>query len=371
MPTDSISVVIIDPQSYRNLASYDFNLLSNLPLSKKVLIGNCNYEYGNQSVFSFHPYFEYSTKKIGLMKLFKFIQGYCRTVFWIFKNKPDIVHFQWFKLPIVDIIAILLIRRCSKTVITAHNVLPHDTGKKYFYFYKCLYQIVSGIIVHNEATKNEITSLFLINNKKIYVIKHGRINLKVDVMEKEKIKLCYRSLINKKKGDIVFSFLGNLTEYKGLSVFVNSVFWNNFSNNIIFVIAGKNHTGLKLAISEKSNLYYYDKNLSNEEYEALLELSDVIVMPYVKISQSGLLLSCIDKKIPVIISKQPGLLEPFEYGDIGWILDSNEPADLAKLIKQIAENRNYNFDWEPVQKAYSWPSIGIKTKMCYEKMLKE
>jgi glycosyltransferase involved in cell wall biosynthesis len=368
MPSCSISAVIVDPQSYRNLASYDFNLLSYLPLSKKTLIGNSNYEYGSRSDFSFLPFFKYSKTQFNIIKVFLFIIGYIKTIVWIFKNRPNIVHFQWFKLPILDIMAILLINRVSKTVITAHNVLPHDSGKKYYYFYKYLYHIVSGIIVHNEATKDDLSRLFAIKATKIFVIKHGLINLKVNINEKNRAKLYYQSLINKKTENIVFSFLGSLSEYKGFPFFVESLSCNNFANNIIFLIAGKKQANKDVIIPKIKNLYYFDKDLSNEEYDAFLELSDVVVMPYMKISQSGLLLSCIEKKIPVIVSKQPGLLEPFKYGKIGWVLEINEPKELSKLIRQIVDCDDFIFDWEPVREAYSWPCISEKTRMCYEKI---
>lgn len=68
-----------------------------------------------------------------------------------------------------------------------------------------------------------------------------------------------------------------------------------------------------------------------------LRLSNVISLPYSKISQSGVLFSAIENDIPMIVSDVGGLSEPLSIGNIGWILDEPTANNLYKEIHSIEQ----------------------------------
>lgn len=67
-----------------------------------------------------------------------------------------------------------------KTIFTAHNILPHDSGDKYRRQYQKYYNTVDKIIVHSSKTKEELTHDFNLEEDKVIVIPHGMIDIEAD-----------------------------------------------------------------------------------------------------------------------------------------------------------------------------------------------
>ena len=83
----------------------------------------------------------------------KFAKGlvYIRTLFkilsYVLRIKPDIVHFQQLKIPLLELALYRLIKRKNiKTVLTLHDILPFEY-KLVSPFYKYIYGTVDRIIV--------------------------------------------------------------------------------------------------------------------------------------------------------------------------------------------------------------------------------
>ena len=55
-----------------------------------------------------------------------------------------------------------------------------------------------------------------------------------------------------------------------------------------------------------------DKFLSDNEFNDLIEKSDVLIFPYRKISQSGVLLTALAHRKPVLVSRVGGLTQPLK-----------------------------------------------------------
>ncbi len=135
---------------------------------------------------------------------------------------PDLVHFQWFKVPKLDLFFIKLIKRKNiKIVFTAHNVMPHNTGNKYFYDFKKIYEFVNRIVARTDKTKEEIISVFGINSNKIQVIPHGILDLNAYKNTPFKPK------DTAKDKEVVFSMLGNLGGYKEIDSLIDA--WSGFN----------------------------------------------------------------------------------------------------------------------------------------------
>ena len=43
-----------------------------------------------------------------------------------FRDRPDVVHFQWLVVPPLDVLAMLLIRRRAAVVLTVHDTVPFN-----------------------------------------------------------------------------------------------------------------------------------------------------------------------------------------------------------------------------------------------------
>jgi len=375
------NLLMIDPQSLGTMGSYDYNLLSNMQLKNKVLIGNKKFEYQDSDKIEFIPYFNY-TNKILPLKIFSFLKSYIKLLNYIRTHKLQIIHYQWLRIPKLEYFILKLIKKINpdvKLFFTAHNILPHDTGLKYLNIFKKIYKIFDGVIVHTSSSKNKLSELG-VEKDKIYVIPHGTSKLKIDESIYEKKIESLKNKINKKSQKIVFGFLGTISNYKGIDMLLKTWESNKFlcdNREIKLVIAGKvssyDKGKLYNSTNKCKNIYTDIRRLTNEEFQAYLKLCDVILLPYEKISQSGILLSAIHEQKPVVVSEVGGLTDPFKFGKIGWKFKKNSNKEFEEVLKHIINNPNSILNikndlksWSRLKRIYSWENIAQKTIKAYE-----
>lgn len=360
-------IAYVDPMSENSPEIYDKNLLRNMKninifyfcsqYIKSEYLKNVNYK----------KIYNYKNKNL-FLKGISYIISQIKLLLFILKNDIEIIHFQWLRLYWIDYLIISILKLQNKKVIlTAHNLLPHDTGMKYFNIHKKIYKRVHGIIVHESNIKEEINKIFEIEKDKIKIIPHGLsdgINT-VNIKESNNIE----------EKELTFGLFGTLKEYKGVDILLYS--WDEelqSNKDIQLIIAGKKE--MNFSYKENSNIKIMNKFLSEAEVKELLKKIDVFVLPYRKISQSGVLLSVLKYHKPVIVSNVGGLTEPFKIGKIGWILENNNSESLKRIIKMIVNNKkevnnikNNKELWEKIEKFYSWEEIGKKTMTYYEEVL--
>lgn len=363
-----MKIYYVDPMSYNNLSRYDKSLIENMIHEDNVISYFCSKSIDveiDKDIISFKNY-NYNNKKI-FSKIFSYIFSQIKLLYSIVICKPDIVHFQWYKIPIFDFYIIKLIKLLSrcKIIYTAHNLLPHNTGKKYEKMYKKINNSIDGIVCHSQKTKDELVHLYNLNEERIKVIPHGLLDLNsIDKFQLNDIDANdYSSYFN-------IIFLGSLSEYKGINILKDA--WLSSSvlkeaKSVKLTIAGKGDIDFK-ELEEISNVNIINRFLTNYEFSTLLQVADIVVLPYIVISQSGVLLSALNERTPVIVSNVGGLTEPFTIGNVGWILEDITTSSLQKCLEEIIENKDKveaikqdDSLWEKVFEYYSWETIAKKT----------
>lgn len=365
-----MKMLLVDPMSRNNLGVYDENLIKNI--NSTEIIFYCNKEFQFENIENVKTIREYDYhKKKSIFKILSYLKSQYKLL-QLVKN-IDILHFQWFKIPLIDYLLIKQLKKNKnlKVILTAHNVLPHDTGMKYYKIYKKIYNLLDGIIVHTQRTKDEIINKFTISGKKIEVIPHGLLENNISKEKRTEKKLKIRE-----KNEIIFSLTGALNNYKGVDLLIEA--WSSdqeiYSNkNIKLVIAGKGNVDFS-TIKNKKNVIIINRFLSEDELEEVMEETDVAVLPYRKISQSGVLLSILAKKKPILVSDVGGLTQPFELGNLGWIMEEVTSKELLKKIREIVSQKekiekikNDEQLWTKISNYYSWEEIGKKTQKFYER----
>lgn len=358
--------------------------MSNIDLKDIIFFGNKKFVEKENNCFKFRTIYNYSDKNI-FSKFVSYLISQIKLYFIFLLDKPEIIHFQWFKIPTFDYIFLKLLKLSfpkASIIYTAHNLLPHDTGGEYKNIFSSIYNLLDGIIVHENSIKNKLIKKFNVDKNKVITIPHGI--LKFDFSNEN-----VNSIISKMKHEkqlenkIVFSFLGNIRKNKGIELLLNVWSENKkiYDNkDIVLLIAGScddKRIKEKLLNSSVDKNIILDINfLPLENFIAYLKITDVLLLPYRNISQSGLLLTAISENIPVLVTNKGGLIEPFRIGKIGWIIDYNE-ISLKNELKQIINNSEEIYSiktnkklWNEVEEFYSWGKIGKKTKEFYKTIYK-
>ena len=362
--------------SYHNLAIYDFGLLNNNTEFKITLWGNAKYKYKSIKGVTFIPIFKYSDKK-GIFKLLSYGYSLLRIFFSILIQKPSLIHIQWIRLPIVDILFISVVKLIypkTRIVYTVHNILPHNYSLKDKKQYLQYYQKIDAIITHSFNSKKELLNITKLNETKINVIFHGLLNFEIDKeVTENRIKKLHDDYAFRNK--IVFSSLGIQSYYKGTDIIVK-YFSENMSEDVFLIIAGKNDNIDLDLLRGKENILIIERFVSDEEFLALMKITDVLLLPYREISQSGVLLTAINEQVPVLVSDAGGLAEPLFYGEIGWSFKQNKFDEFFRILdelirfpKEINRIKVNNSEWGKVQKVYHWDNIQNNSFELYNKLI--
>ena len=369
-------VVYIDPQSYKNLSIYDYSLLSNMEGDIRYLCST-NYDYlPLPPHVKQHKIFNYNNKKGNLTKAVNYLFSYICIFFLILKWQPRAVHLQWMRIPNFDVAFLKIVRLLTgcKIVFTAHNILPHHQSGKYIASYSRMYELADVIIVHTQTTKHELISTFSNIEEKVAVIAHGILQLTYNPLllkQKEKQFAAQYQL----EGKFVFSALGFQYYYKGNDLLAEV--WATTpelrdNRNCKLLLVGKNR-GVDLSVAEGiENVVIEDRVTSDEEFFYLLTHTDVYLLPYRKISQSGVLLTAISVGIPFLVTDVGGLAEPLDIAPIGWKMEKLSVDELRQHLlwllhhpEQVAAAKNNSAGWNLLRKHYDWQEIGRLTARLY------
>lgn len=370
-------IFYIDPQSYRNLSVYDYQLLSGINHNNIWYFHSIYYDHLPIKGVQQRALFAYNKKNNALLKALSYICSYLQILLYIVRYRPQIIHVQWFKLPAFDYFFFKITRQLLRfsLVHTAHNILPHDTGDRYRTSYEKLYKLSDSIIVHTNTTKNELIQQFSVEPARISVIPHGLLQLTID---KKKLDALIPQFKQKYQieGKMVFTALGEQTYYKGIDILAKA--WAsapelNQDPNCKLIIIGHNN-GLDFSMLKNySNAIVEDRRLSDEEFFYILTHTCVYLLPYVKISQSGALLTVLSTRTPVLVSEVGGLTEPLEIAHVGWKIQPNNPSALQKALIYIKTHPNEIRDikenedtWRLIEKHYNWESISKQTLAVYQ-----
>lgn len=373
-----MKIIYIDPQSYSNLALYDYNLLSNINNINIIFVGNKLYDLKIPNNIDFIPLFSYSKKKNILFKLLSYLKSLFNLCLIIKRENPDIVHVQWIKFFFFDYIVLVYIKLLNiKYVYTAHNVVPHNSGNKDNYKYKIFYNTVDAIIVHTESTKQEIVSTFDILPDKICIIPHGILTYGIDeALIDQKIE-CIRNDL-KLENQLVFLSMGVQSEYKGSDI-ICKVWMNNFflqdKNKYHLFIVGKCDQIDYKKIKAIDNVTVVDRFVSDVEFQAFLRVGDVLLLPYRKISQSGVLLTAISTHTPFLVSNCGGLSEPLKIANVGWNIGQATFENLSHILRDgcitkeiVMRIKSDENSWRLLENYYSWESLAKKTRIFYDEI---
>lgn len=259
---------------------------------------------------------------------------------YIKKNNIKTVHFNWSRLPQLDVFLIKFLKKRSVRVIyTAHNFLPHDSGKKFLKNYLKIYHNVDKIITLSEFVKNEIIDNTRLSSKDITVIPHTNYKPVLDVVNK------HTSIEKERINKFSFLFFGAIHPYKGVDLLLKAykivqdkhpdctlkIYGNNFlKDDQLFILIDE----LEL---DRSRLDLKLEFIPMIDCIRYIQQSDIVILPYKKSSQSGVipLINSVGK--PIIATNVGGIPEMIRENENGFIVEANSPQKLAYAMSKVIE----------------------------------
>jgi glycosyltransferase involved in cell wall biosynthesis len=324
---------------------------------------------------------------IKFLKLWRLRMLWLKAILFLLWKGPQVIHFQWVVDRKADSHFIQLLKWLRFTIVyTAHDVLPHDddTPEARRLFQK-LYNFADAVVVHAEKNKQQMIDSFSIDPGKISVIPHGANTLffKSQDLSREEARARLRMPATRK----VVLFFGLIKRYKGLEYLLQAFKQiREQANEATLLIVGSVYNGDPATFQYYSNLLAQfdtqDDVIRVTEYVSFdrvgyyFAAADVVVLPYVKTTQSGILLSAFAAGRPVVVTDTGGLSELVEDGRSGFVVPPRNTQALARAIMEIIKNPGKRSEMgqtakQLAQTRYSWKTAAAKTIELYQSVTVE
>lgn len=344
-------------------------------------VGNLEYDF---PIFPLGPSRTKSVSKF--KKLFKYNNYLFKIYKLIRKEKYDVVHFQYFRrLRIESLFFILLKLIGIKLAHTVHDVIPLNRNKLDHFFSLLVYKKADILFVHSNSNKNDLAKQVNLDEERIEVVPHGDFDTFIPDQIVTKSKA--RKFFGLSEAQNVLLFFGAIKEYKGLDILLNSLFiTSNKIENLAVIIAGMTGDAESREIVLKSKdtisklpkeitFIFHDRFIQDAEVAKYFIACDIVVLPYRRISHSGVLHVAYSFGRPVIATSVGDFKEAIEDGKSGFVLSSNSPENLSEKIIQVFSDRSKleemgKYARHLSETKYSWKNSAELMKLIYEKMTK-
>lgn len=273
------------------------------------------------------------------VKALEGIINYIYLLVFVLFTRPKVIHFQW--LPFLEVSSvervflqlIKLISSKSKLLLTVHNIYPHNSSENSRIKYKSRLALVEKFfdkfILHLQISKSEFCREFGIEENRCKVIPHG-------VFEPKDLKIKpYKR--NEKLRLIMY---GNQSYYKGTDVLVDAIALlpKEVQNQICTTIVGKTSKDYLSLLQDKAkglDINIIPEFVPDDKLNQMILDSDVIVLPYREISQSGVLLLALFFERPIICSNLPSFRETLTGVDEKYFFESENIESLSNLLNEL------------------------------------
>ncbi|MCB0216411.1 MAG: glycosyltransferase [Chloroflexi bacterium] len=269
--------------------------------------------------------------------------------------RPDLVIFQWwvpFWAPSLASLAWLARRWTGARILfVCHNVLPHDGGRLWE---RALIRLALGQgdawLLHSERDEAALRALLPGRVTRREAAAPGRRAIHRALLPLHGIatpldRVEARRRLDLPEGAPVALFFGFVRRYKGLDQLIAALPTVLARQPALrLLVAGEfwepaeGYRAQARALGVADALRIDDRYIPNEEVGAYFAAADLLVMPYLQATQSGVVTLAIDQGLPIVATRVGGLPEAVEDGVTGTIVPPADPAALATAILALLED---------------------------------
>jgi len=258
--------------------------------------------------------------------------------------KPDITIFQWwtpFFAPCYSFIS-FFIRKATKIVYIIHDLIPPEKSLTDNLFSKIAFLNTSWFILHSKKDENGLR--LIKKNAKVKVIPHPSYSVFKEIYSNNGNRNLRPSL-GFKSTDKLILFFGYVREYKGLKYLIKAMpkILSEIKDCYLLIVGEfyEDENKYRRLIEENGlseNIVIVNRYIANEEVGDYFISSDVVVLPYIQISQSGVIQIAYGFKKPVISTKIGGVPDVVWDGITGILVPPKDEEALARgVIKYFKE----------------------------------
>src|SRR5579862_2055754 len=291
------------------------------------------------------------------------------------KLRPDVIHFQWLPVPLLDGIYLSDLSKVAPLVLTIHNARPHGSlMQRLFQDFRrtAILRHFQAIVVHSQFTKRQIVEMKWAPADRIHVIPHGVLNYYLSFGESSPAEPPSTS-------NQTVMFFGNIEAYKGLDVLIRAfaLLPADLQARTQLLVAGSPNTDIaalkKLArdFGIETRIVWKLGYMREEEVPELFRSASIVALPYRAIDQSGVLMTAVAFGKAIVASRTGGFPEVIQDGVNGILVSPGNAQELAGALQNLLMNPTRRFAMEQAtshlaRTELAWSSSAEKTVALYD-----
>lgn len=290
-----------------------------------------------------------------------------KTVKLIRRFDPDVLIFPWWVIFFAPcfwtVAALSKYRKKTKVLFICHNVIEHETNRIKKLISKHVFKIADYFVVHsNEDRKNLLDMLPLAKVIKSFHPSYENLII-IREIERESIKSELKIKQNK-----ILLFFGFIRPYKGLKYLIQAMkLIVKQDRDVHLLIVGEcigedNDKYLKMIndLELGDHVTFINKYVPTEELGLYFMVSNIVVLPYVSATQSGVIQLAYGFNKPVIVTNVGGLSEAVINHRTGYVIESCNSEEIARAVKDFFDKRREESMVKEVslfKKHFSWETL--------------
>lgn len=257
---------------------------------------------------------------------------------------PDLVIFKYwmpFFAPVFGTIARIAKRLSGcRVLFICDNVVPHESTPVDRFLTRWAFKKVDFFVVQSTSVEKDL--LKFVKNPvyknvphPVYEIFGESINRKIA-----------RKELGLEENEKIALFFGFIRGYKGLKVLLEAMPYVLKRVNLKLLVVGEFYEDPEPYVEFikenhlENNVQLTNEYVPNEKVALYFSAADVVVLPYITATQSGIVQIAYNFGVPVIVTNVGGLSEVVSDGVSGYVVEPNSPRALADAIVQFYTNDN-------------------------------
>jgi glycosyltransferase involved in cell wall biosynthesis len=172
-------------------------------------------------------------------------------------------------------------------------------------------------------------------------------------------------------------FFGRIWAYKGLEVLIEAEpLISREIPDVCIIIAGYGESIEKYrqAMVNPDRFEVHNYRIPDEKVAELFQSANLVILPYVEASQSGVVSVAYAFGKPVVATRVGGIPDVVDHGQTGYLVPPRDPYSLAEAIITLLKDRNTRHEMGRKalgrsQSDMSWPHVARRTLEVYHKAL--
>jgi glycosyltransferase involved in cell wall biosynthesis len=364
------------------MAHYDFALSEALARAgADVTLYTCDETVGEFATYNIKISYEgIYGKDPAWRRGIRYVRGSLKALLGARLSGARIAHFHFFHhLPFEPFNVLLAKLLGFRVVATAHDVQSLAEVLQVPGLMRWSYALSDAIIAQSNVGERELTTVLEVPKSKVAAIPHGNYLDAIDYIPSQNEARLRIGLPSKVR---VLLFFGQIKKVKGLNVLLQAMpeVVRRYPDTLL-LIAGKEwkddfqrYQRRIDSLGIASNCVSHIRYIPDTEVPNYYSAADIVILPYTKIYQSGVLLMAMSYGKPVVASDIEGMTEVITEGYNGFLFASGDAESLSSKLIEALSNPVVTRDVGKrgllyVRERHDWNKIGRTIMELYKSIL--